>query len=213
MSKPPPSPTRRRRWLRITIGIVAVLLIGLTTIGVSLDHFGQTERARPAHAIVVLGSRLTPDGRPGDSLEARVRKGVALYQQGLAPEMIFTGGVEEDGYTTESESQVASAYAQRLGVPQTAIFIETRSKSTQQNAQFAAEICRAHGYTDIIVVSDPYHLWRARFLFAREGITAYPSPALDCVRNRVPHLRILWAARETLLVIRDVAASETGIAK
>lgn len=71
--------------------------------------------------------------------------------------------------------------------------------------RYAAEICRAHGWRQVIVVSDPYHLWRARYLFDRQGITAFPSPARDCVRNRKLSLRVRWTLREALAVMHELA--------
>jgi len=181
--------------------LVGILLAGLLGIAVSLDHFGQIERARPAPVIVVPGARVLRDGSAGDSLRTRTRKAVALYRRGLAGNLLFTGGQGDFG---RPESIVAAELAQSLGVPAEDILREDHSHSTRENVENAAEICRAHGWRRVIVVSDPYHLWRARYLFARDGITAYPSPALDCERNRKPLLRLEWTLREALAVIHEV---------
>jgi len=184
--------------------LAGIMLAGFLAITISLDRFGQVERARPAPVIVVLGSRVLPDGSPGDSLRARTRKAVGLYRRGLAGKLIFTGGQGDYG---EPESIVAAELAVALGVPWDDILWDNSSHSTRENARYAAEICRAHGWQRLIVVSDPYHLWRARYLFAREGLIAYPSPATDCERNRKSLLRIEWTLRETLAVMKEVVLS------
>lgn len=191
----------KRRWLRILLIIFGILLTGLLGITFSLDRFGQVERARPAPVIVVLGARVLADGSPGDSLRARMRKAAGLYRRGLAKAVILTGGQGDYG---RPESVVATDMAVSLGIPVDNILRETRSHSTRENVRYAAEICRAHGWRQVIVVSDPYHLWRARYLFAREGITAYPSPAWECERNRKLPLRIQWTLRETLAVMNEL---------
>jgi len=201
----PTPPFRRRRWVRIAVVLAGVLAAGLLVIAVSLDRFGQVERARPAPVIVVLGSRVLPDGSPGDSLRACTRKAMTLYRSGLANKLLFTGGQGDFG---RPESIVAGELAQSLGAPAQDILREDRSHSTRENIHNAAEICRAHGWRQVIVISDPYNLWRARYLFAREGITAYPSPSPDCERNRKLALRIQWTLRETLAAIKEVVSSK-----
>ncbi|MHB0936948.1 MAG: YdcF family protein [Armatimonadota bacterium] len=198
----PSSRAPKWRWRRIILLLAGIPLAVLLVVTLSLDRFGQVERARPAPVIVVLGARVLPDGSPGDSLRARMRKATALHRQGLAKKLILTGGQGDYG---RPESVVATGMAIAQGIPPGDILRETRSHSTRENVRFAAEICRAHGWTQVIVVSDPYHLWRARYLFRREGITAYTSPARECERNTKLPLRIQWTLREALAVMNELA--------
>ena len=45
-----------------------------------------------AAAIVVLGARVRPDGRPSAALERRMRVAISLYQAGVAPRLLLSGG-------------------------------------------------------------------------------------------------------------------------
>lgn len=193
--------TKRRRVLAALLALPAVAVLAL---GIFIHVYGQVERARPAPVIIVLGASVLAGGIAGDSLTARTRHAVDLYHRGIAPYLLFTGGV---GDHPPAESEVAARLARASGVPARAILCEARSTSTAENIRYAADICRAHDWTTAVVVSDPYHLWRARFLLARQGITADTSPALTCLRQRDPWLRLLWTARETLLVIRDAVVA------
>jgi uncharacterized SAM-binding protein YcdF (DUF218 family) len=184
------------------------LLLGVIAIGAALflalawqiDAYGQVDRAATADALVVLGARVLPGGEPDDSLRARTLKAVELYRQGIASTLICTGGV---GDNPPAESRVAADLAIRSGVPAEKIQLEEHSTSTRENAEYAARICREQGWKKVVVVSDPYHLFRARRAFEREGLTVLTSPALDCRRNRNPRERVLWTLRETVLVLRD----------
>lgn len=180
--------------LRVLV-LIAALLPGLAML--VIDRYGQTDRARRAGAIVVLGAAVNTYGLPGPSLRARTLHAVELYRRGLAPVIIFTGGV---GKNPPAESQVAAALAMRRGVPRSAIFTEETSTSTWQNISNTARICRNLGVDSVIVVSDPYHLWRAQRNFAAHSIKAYPSPT----GNRETWLRVLMTAREVLSVSRDM---------
>lgn len=196
-----PTP-RSRRWTRLLAIVIGLLLAAVLGISLAIDRYGQVERAQPAQAIVVLGSTVMPNGKPGDSLAARTRHAVALYKKGLAPAIIFTGGRGWD--EPRAESLTARDLALGDGVPAGATFTEARSTSTRENIRYAADICRKHGWTRIILVTDPYHLWRGQRNLRQQGLTAYPSPAVDSRRNREWTLRAIWTVRETLLVIRDV---------
>lgn len=184
---------------RIFCYLGAASLGGLTLFGalmVFLDSYGQTDRAQKAQAIVVLGSRVRADGQAGNSLRRRATQAATLYRTGLAPFVICTGAI---GDNAPSEAQSAARVLQSLGVPQNAILLEDQSHSTWQNIVNVTAICRSRGWTQVVVVSEPYHLWRAQRNFRDCGIRAFPSPA----HNPQPRSRLLMSARECLSVTRD----------
>ena len=59
--------------------------------------FGKTDYRRPADAIVVFGARVYNDGRPSDALADRTRTGCRLYLDGLAGQVVFSGGRNRSG--------------------------------------------------------------------------------------------------------------------
>jgi uncharacterized SAM-binding protein YcdF (DUF218 family) len=63
------------------------------------------------------------------------------------------------------------------GVPPQAIVVEERSLSTEENAIQAAALLRAQGWTEAVLVSDDFHLWRAHWMFAAR-IRTWTSPAV-----------------------------------
>jgi uncharacterized SAM-binding protein YcdF (DUF218 family) len=185
----------------ICLGVIAVACAALLGLAWRIDSYGQVEGAVPADALVVLGARVLPGGEPDDSLRVRTLKAVRLYQEGIAPYVICTGGV---GDNPPAESRVAADLAITCGVPAEKVLLEEHSTSTRENAEYAARICRERGWKRVVVVSDPYHLYRARRAFEREGLTVSTSPARACRRNRSPRLRVFWTLRETLLVLREM---------
>jgi uncharacterized SAM-binding protein YcdF (DUF218 family) len=127
-----------------------------------------------------------------------VEKAVALFREGVAPVILFSGGV---GLNAPAESEVARALAIQLGVPQSACWTENHSPSTQENAAFSAQWLRVRGIAEVVLVSDPYHLLRARQYFFREGILAHPSPARMTGRPLHPLDRLYWTCREALALV------------
>lgn len=124
-----------------------------------------------ADAIVVLGNRPAIDahGEVAPETERRVRRGVELFREGLAPVLVVTGGRDPDGAI---EADVMARYAAELGVPASAIVRERRSRDTAENAGYSiAALCRQRERCrpSVIVVSSPYHLRRAVRLFQCAG--------------------------------------------
>ena len=147
-------------------------LIGAAwTIGaIGLDHLGS--RPPPAgeyDAIVVAGCKVFADGTLTNSLARRTELAVSLWRERRAPRVVFTGGVGASG---PSESSAAARYATHLGLPNDAILIEEASTSTWENAVHAAAVLErdlgreARGLR-VIVVTDRYHVIRARRVFGR----------------------------------------------
>ena len=158
-------------------GILALLGVVLFAwLWVQIDRFGQLDRARRADVIVVLGARVWPSGRPSDALTRRTLHAVRLYREGLAATIVCSGAL---GSHPPTEAQSAARLAMDQGVPPEAIVLEEKGHSTEESAFFVGEIMRARGWQRAIVVSDAYHLWRAKLLFGKAGIEAYPSPAHD----------------------------------
>lgn len=184
-----------RRWLFVGLGVATFGLSGLAFV---VDRFGQRERAVPADVLVVLGARVLPGGEPSAALRARVEKAVALYRQGLAPRLLFSGG---EGVHPPSEARVMLELALGLGVPSEACLLEERSHSTEQNARFSSELLRSLGARRVVVVSDPYHLLRARQYFRLHGFEVATSPAFLSERNQRAVDRLYWTVREAAALL------------
>ncbi len=160
-----------------------------------LDHHGRRRPATGLHdAIVVAGCRVMADGLPSPALERRTGHAVSLYFQGRAPRLVFTGG---RGQAPVAEGEAAARLARSLGVPAEAIVVEDRSTSTEENAAFAARLMASEGLEAprILVVSDSYHVFRVRRVFARhfaqvEAVGSAPAP----------YTRVKGSLREVLAV-------------
>ena len=159
----------------------------------------STGRGR-AQAIVVLGARLRPDGSPGSALSRRVAVGVALYRQGAAPLLLLSGG----GGRVRAEADAMAEAALAAGVPRSALLIEARSANTVENAFLSAKLLAERDITAVLLVSERYHLHRARLLFDRAGLVVVDgvAPPGDWredwpmwLREGLALPRSLWRAR------------------
>ena len=123
-------------------------------------------KLRPA-AIVVLGARIRPDGTASAALDRRMRVAISLYRAGVAPLLVLSGG----GRQAVPEAEVMRQIALAEGVPAEALIKEPRSQTTVDNAMETAELMSRRGEKAVALVTDSYHVVRARLLFRIAGLT------------------------------------------
>lgn len=138
-----------------------------------IERQSAIDEARKADTIIVLGAA-EYNGRPSPVLKARLDHGFALFERGLAPRIITTGGAGGDPDFTEGG--VGRAYLIKRGVPAEAVIVESKGESTMHSTAAAAEIMRRFEMKSCIVVSDGYHIFRAKKMLEFRGLEVYGSP-------------------------------------
>lgn len=131
------------------------------------------DRVGQADAIVVLGAAQYA-GRPSPVLRARVDHALELWREQVAPLLVFTGGVGKRD--TTSEAAVSASYAMRRGVPENAMLLEAHGRTTSESITSVAQTLRARQQTSVVLVSDPFHMFRLWILARRHGLKAVTSP-------------------------------------
>jgi uncharacterized SAM-binding protein YcdF (DUF218 family) len=161
-----------------------VLAGWLTLTAVRIVHEGSRQELHPADAIVVFGAA-EYSGHPSPVLRARLDHGFDLFQRGLAPVVITTGGAAAD--PSFSEGGVGRDYLEHRGIPERNLIAETQGSDTAQSARRVAMIMHANGLRSCIAVSDAYHVFRIKRLLEHEGVgTVYLAPRPDSVPRGVP---------------------------
>ena len=163
--------------------IPAVLLAGcLIYIAIQIKAQSGIDEARPADVIIIMGAA-EYRGRPSPVLRARIDHALDLYRRKLAPRIMTTGGAGGDPVYTEGE--VARNYLVRQGVPSEMILVENEADSTWKSTAIAAEMMRRMNLKSAILVSDGYHIYRAKKMLEFRGLDVYGSPRPGEVRGVV----------------------------
>jgi uncharacterized SAM-binding protein YcdF (DUF218 family) len=179
----------------VAAGIGAVFVLWVATVGLVLLA-GSRAILRPADVIMVLGAAQY-NGRPSPVLKARLDYALALYQRGLAPRMVFTGGVGRGD--TVSEAEVARRYALAHGVPERAILVERMGVTSALSIFAASRVMRQRGLRSALLVSDPFHMARVELLALRAGLRPYPAPTPMSRIEQAPEQRWRYVLRESVL--------------
>jgi uncharacterized SAM-binding protein YcdF (DUF218 family) len=165
-----------------------VYTVALAAVLVTSQH----DQRRPVDAIVVLGAAQY-NGRPSPVLRARLDHAVALYREGYAPLIVVTGGVGR-GDTT-SEAIVGRRYLVAREVPAEDVVAQPVGRSTRTSMTAVGEWLRTRGLRRVLLVSDPFHMFRLRLEARRIDLEAYTSPteSSPISANPVLELRYLFA--------------------
>jgi uncharacterized SAM-binding protein YcdF (DUF218 family) len=163
-----------RRLIWLLAGVTLLLLAGyLRTIYQQIEQQSYLQEERPADVIIVLGAA-EYRGKPSPVLKARLDHALWLYYQKMSPRILTTGGSGGDPVFTEAD--VSRDYFVRRGIPSEAIIVEDEGATTMQSTATAGEIMRRMGLKSCIVVSDGYHIFRAKKMLEFRGLEVYGSP-------------------------------------
>ena len=175
---PPPPVVRRRAPLPVRV-VRGLLMLGLVMLAgwalcvAAIHLYGRRNEARKSDAIVVLGAAQY-DGRPSPVLKARLDHAIRLYEDGVAPTIIMTGG-QAPGDTV-SEAMVGRRYAIRQGVPPAAILTERSGMTTLESIRAVSRLMESREMQSAVLVSDPFHMLRLKLLARQVGFQGYTSP-------------------------------------
>ena len=128
-------------------------------------HGGGRSLDEPVDAVLVLGGGVDPDGVPAYSTRRRVAGAVALLEAGRARNIILSGG----GGPGATMAERMRRYAVSIGAPREVLITETRANSTFENLRFGLPQAKAHGFERLAILTDAFHLERARWLAAYFG--------------------------------------------
>lgn len=185
-----------RRALRWAVrGIAAVTALVVLVVGFTAFRVWQVARQdsrAPADAIVVLGASQF-DGRPSSVYRSRLDHAKELYDAHVASVVVTVGANRPGDRFTEAGA--GASYLRGHGVPDVDAVEE--GSDTLSSLQAVARLAREHGWHDVLLVTDPWHSYRARSMAREVGLHAQTSPTRTgpVVQGRAREAR--YIARET----------------
>lgn len=160
--------------IAIVIAAVLVLCVALSLIAGG----AKSDAAGGGDYMVILGCGL--DGAaPGKCLLSRLDTALAYLNENTGTTVIVSGGQGNNEDVTEA--QAMETYLVQHGISADRIIQENRSHSTYQNLVFSKEILDDRfgpGEKRIVLVSNDFHLYRAKFMAERLGyfVTTLSAP-------------------------------------
>ena len=164
------------------------------------DYHHMNHRLERSDAILVLCSHDT----------AVAERGAQLYLEGWAPLLIFSGGlgVITKNLWSEPEAELFASIARSMGVPDSAILVETHSTNTGENVQFTRKLLAERGLSphSLILVQKPYMERRTYATFRNY----WPGPRVAVTSPQVSFEEYLKRYSNSALTEDDVVGIIVG---
>ncbi|HEY9077686.1 MAG TPA: YdcF family protein [Anaerolineaceae bacterium] len=180
---------KRPRWL--TICLVAALgliwISGNRWVAISLARslewqYLPNPNLPTAEVIVVLGggteTNLPP--RPATELNNagdRVLYAYRLYEARKAQNLLLSGGsIASFDQRASSPAEEMAELLRLMKVPESALWLETASRNTYENAYNSYQILHQKNINRILLVTSAMHMPRSVALFKKQGFEVIPAP-------------------------------------
>ena len=130
---------------------------------------------RQACTLIVLGCKVYGT-KASLLLEERMDAAIAYLRANPDSKCIVSGGKGDDEGI--SEAACMQQYLICHGIPKSRIFMEDRSRTTQENLLFSSAIIKKQGLDPhLALVSNEFHLYRSLCIAKKLGFSAYGIPA------------------------------------
>ena len=186
--------------LALLAAVLAALLSFAVLLGVVLtgarDHIvGQPQ------VMVILGCKVESWG-PSILLQDRLDKALDYLEDHPDLTIVVSGGQGDDEH--QSEAQCMYDYLTDHGVDGGQILMEDQSHNTWENVCFTQEQLQAEGVdtSEMLVVSNGFHLARVRMLWDRAWEGEYTLSTLAAPSSHIPS-RLKMYIREPLALVKS----------
>jgi len=176
------------RWQRIVLLVALVLLwIGSNrwtalALARSLEwRYLPPQPVPQADVLVVLGGGTNAPEFPRPFVEVdgagdRLIYAAHLYKQGKAAHILVSGGHLDWVGGESTPAQDMQVLLEAMGVPEQAIWRQSQSRNTYEDALYSAQILKEKGAAHILLVTSASHMPRSVKLFTAQGLIITPVP-------------------------------------
>lgn len=182
------------------------------------DQIKTTLADQRVQAIIVIGGGMEMASReygppqPNDFTISRMHYGLVLAKTSGLP-LGFSGGTGHASSTaTSTEAAAVQRWLAQLGLPAPR-WLEGRSRDTRENASMLAPLLAKDQIQRIALVTNAWHMPRAKRAFEAAGLTVLPAP-MDYIEPK-HDLLLEWlpsaeGVRQTRHVLRELLGSAMG---
>ena len=192
---------RKPAWLLALLAVILVLALGcVVLLGLVLTGARDSVTGQP-QVMVILGCKVESWG-PSVLLQDRLDKALDYLEDHPDLTIVVSGGQGPDEH--QSEAQCMFDYLTDHGVDGDQILLEDRSHNTWENIRFTQELLEQEGVdaSQVVVVSNGFHLTRVRMLWGRVWEGEYTLSTLAAPSSHVPS-RLKMYIREPLALVKS----------
>jgi len=165
-------------WISVVYQVIAVSCIAIFVVMECIIAFAATSDApQDLDYVIILGAGLNGEV-PSRPLQQRIDKAVGYNDTNSDVIFIASGG--QGQFETISEAEAIKRALMSAGVDSDRIILENRSTSTEENIEYSYAILDDMGVKDakIGVLTNGFHIYRARLIARQQGHYTYGVPAV-----------------------------------
>lgn len=182
---------------------IALCLLGIVVFGALLGQVlsgAHDDVHGDPQVMIVLGCKLD-DWGPSWMLQDRLDKALEYWKDHPEVVVVVSGGQGDN--EPDTEAQGMADYLAEHGVPRENMILETLSHNTWQNLSYSAKHLEEAGYhikDGVVIVSNGFHLTRAKMLAGRvgfENVSVLAAPS-----SHIPS-RLKMYIREPIALVKS----------
>lgn len=161
-------------WKRAALVVLIILIVSFIAVETLLLSANLKSSNKKPEYIITLGA-----GLKGENLSLtllrRMEKTVEYLRENPQAKVVVSGGKGFDEKIAEAEAM--KRYLLKKGIAEERVIKEEKSTSTMENFKFSKEILIKNGWSgneEVAVVTNEFHMMRARMIAERNGIKSVP---------------------------------------
>lgn len=189
-------------WLKAFFALVLVGVLSFCGLFAAVMYGSYNHITGDPQVMVILGCRVMPGGEPSMLLQDRLKTALDYLEEDPDILVVVSGG--QGSNEPVSEAACMAGWLEERGISEDRIFQEDQSSNTKENLIFSKDLLAREGIdvgeTDVLVVSNGFHLTRARMLAERFGYGEVST--LAAPSSHIPS-RIQMYIREPLALVKS----------
>ena len=195
-------------WLKAFFALILVGVLSFGGLFAAVLYGSYNHITGDPQVMVILGCRVMPGGEPSMLLQDRLETALDYLEEDPDILVVVSGG--QGSNEPVSEAACMADWLEEKGISEDRIFQEDQSSNTKENLIFSKELLAREGIdvgeTDVLVVSNGFHLTRARMLAERFGYGEVST--LAAPSSHIPS-RIQMYIREPLALVKSFLLDRT----
>ena len=192
---------KKFNWLTALLALILLGAVSFLIPFIAVLAGARSDIRGEPKIMVVFGCQLRKDG-PSTLLRDRLDTALAYLKEHPDMTVVVSGG--QGSGEPVSEAQGMCDYLVQHGVDRERVILEDRSFNTRENVAYSMEALAANGYDTsggIVLVSNAFHLTRARMLWKRADGPG-PVSVLAAPSSHLPTLLKMYV-REPLALVKS----------
>ncbi len=193
---------KNQKRVKRTCIVLFLLAAVLLSAELAVIFGNQIPAEAPAGSVVIVLGAQVKNSHPTLILAGRIKAAADYLRAHPDAVCIASGGRGADEDISEAQC-IRDTLVQVYGIGEDRIYMEDRSTSTDENLGYSAEIIRANGLSsNVVIATDGFHMFRAKLIAGRKGLTAYP-----CCAATDPRLALYLYIRECIAIPKTLLLS------